>query len=130
MTQPALDDPGQVVEADWTWTGDAFESGVQIAIGKGGLIVEVGGELRRVGEELGKVVLGRVVERKPGRAPELRVAVLELLAPELRLLGQHLLLGRGQDAVEPPKYGERQDDVLVLAPLEGHESGRPRSRGS
>jgi formimidoylglutamate deiminase len=42
MTQPALDDPPQVVEADWTWTGDAFESGVQIAVGNDGLIAEVG----------------------------------------------------------------------------------------
>lgn len=41
MTQPARDDPPQVVEADWTWTGDAFES-VRIAVGNDGLIAEVG----------------------------------------------------------------------------------------
>ena len=32
---------------------------------------------------------------------------------------QHLLLGRRQHAVDAPQHGERQDDVLVLAALEG-----------
>ena len=34
--------PGQVVQADWTWTGDSFESGVQIAVDAAGRILQVG----------------------------------------------------------------------------------------
>jgi formimidoylglutamate deiminase len=33
---------GQVVEADWTWTGDAFAHGVQLRVGGDGRIAEVG----------------------------------------------------------------------------------------
>ncbi|MBV8199007.1 MAG: formimidoylglutamate deiminase [Acidobacteria bacterium] len=35
--------PGaQIVEADWTWTGDGFASGVQVRVGGDGRIAEVG----------------------------------------------------------------------------------------
>jgi hypothetical protein len=44
--------------------------------------------------------------------------ILEL-PPELRLGLQDLGLGRRQDAIEAPEHSERQDDILVLAALEG-----------
>ncbi|MEO8201702.1 MAG: formimidoylglutamate deiminase, partial [Gemmatimonadota bacterium] len=34
--------PNQIIEADWTWTGHALESGVQVDVGSGGLIERVG----------------------------------------------------------------------------------------
>jgi formimidoylglutamate deiminase len=33
--------PAQIIEADWTWTGDRFESGVQVAVGATGRIDEL-----------------------------------------------------------------------------------------
>jgi hypothetical protein len=75
--------------------------------------------VRRVGEQLLEVVARRVVEREARDLAELRVEVLELLAPQLGLLAQHLLLGRGQHAVEAPQDCEREEDVLVLSALEG-----------
>ena len=75
---------------------------------------DVGG----VGEQLLEVVARRVVKREPGGAPELRVEVVEP-ALVLCLDHQHLPLRGRQHAVEPSQYRQRQDDVLVLAPLEG-----------
>ena len=83
------------------------------------VVPQVGGEMRRVGEELVEVVARGVVEREPRDLPQLWVEVLELLALQLGLLGQHLLLGAGQHAVETAQDGERQDDVLVMAAPEG-----------
>jgi formimidoylglutamate deiminase len=42
VTEPARGSSRQVVEADWTWTGDRFESGVQIVVDDDGRIGEVG----------------------------------------------------------------------------------------
>ena len=75
-------------------------------------------DVGRVGEQFLEVVARRVVEGEARGAPELRVEVVEL-ALQTALDLQHLPLGGGQHAVEPPQHGERQDDVLVLAPLEG-----------
>ena len=50
----------------------------------GDVVAQVGGEVRRVGEELLEVVAGGVVEGEAGDLAELRVEVLELLAPAAR----------------------------------------------
>lgn len=34
--------PAEILEADWTWTGERFESGIQVHIGRDGRIAEVG----------------------------------------------------------------------------------------
>ena len=90
----------------------------------GDVVPQVRREVRRVGEELLEVVPRRVVEGEPRRLAKLAPRILEL-ALELGLGLQDLDLGRGQHAVEPAENGERQDDVLVLAALEGvaHEVG-------
>ena len=85
----------------------------------GDVVAQVRRQMRRVGEELVEVVAGGVVEREARDPAELRVEVLELLAPKLGLFRQHLLLRAGQHAVQAAQDGERQDDVLVLAALEG-----------
>jgi hypothetical protein len=80
---------------------------------------EIGGQVRRVGHQLVEVVARGVVEREAGDPAELRVEVLQLLAPQVGLASEHLLLGGRQHAVEAPQDGEGEDDVLVLAALEG-----------
>ena len=85
----------------------------------GDVVAQVRRQVRRVGEELLEVVAGRVVEGEAGDLPQLRVEVLELLTAQLGLLPEDLLLCGGQDAVESPQDGERKDDVLILAALEG-----------
>jgi len=75
--------------------------------------------VRGVRQQLLEVVAGGVVEGETRDLPELRVEVLELLAPQLGLLAEHLLLGTGEHAVEAAQDRERQDHVLVLAALEG-----------
>ncbi len=37
---------------------------------------------------------------------------------QFRLAFEYLMLGRREHAVETPQYGQRQNDVLVLASLE------------
>jgi hypothetical protein len=49
----------------------------------------------------------------------LRVEVLEPLALQFGLALEDPFLGAGQHAVEASEDGERKDDVLVLASLEG-----------
>src|SRR6266850_2883893 len=85
----------------------------------GNIVSEIRREMRRVCEELLEVVPGRVVEGEPRDLPKLRVKVLELLASQLCLLTENLLLGIGQHAVQTPQDRERKDHVLVLAALEG-----------
>jgi hypothetical protein len=83
------------------------------------VVAQVGGEVRCVGEELLEVVPRGVVEGEAGDLAKLGIEVLELLASQLGLLRENLLLGAGQHAIEASKDGQRQDDVLVLAALEG-----------
>ena len=84
----------------------------------GDVVAQVLRDVGGVGEQLPEVVARRVVEGEPRGAPELRVEVVEL-ALEPGLDGQHLLLGGRQHAVEAAQHGKGQDDVLVLAALEG-----------
>src|SRR5207249_5888057 len=84
----------------------------------GDVVAQVCGEVRRVGQELREVVTRGVVEREASDLAKLRVEVLELPVPQFSLLREHLLLGAGKHAVETAQNGEREDDVLVLAPLE------------
>ncbi len=42
MSEPVREGLPQVVQADWTWTGDAFEPGIQIGVGNDGRIAAVG----------------------------------------------------------------------------------------
>jgi hypothetical protein len=83
------------------------------------VIPEVGCEVRRVGERLLEVAAGRLVEGEAGDLAELRVRVLQPFSPDLTLPRQHLLLGQREHATRTPQHRERQDDVLVLAALEG-----------
>ena len=53
-----------------------------------------------------------------GRIQQLRVEVLELPVPQLGLLRQDQVLGIAQHTVETTQDGERQDDILIPAPLE------------
>jgi len=62
-----------------------------------------------------EVVARGVVEGEAGHPPELRVEVLEPLAPELRLAREDLRLRARQDAADAAQHGERQDDVLAAA---------------
>ena len=114
-----LEEQPRLVElADRVVEVELLEHLAHVRAEAGDVVAQVGGEVGRVGEELVEVVAGGVVEREAGRLAELRVEVLELLALELRLALEHLLLGGGEHAVEPPQDRERQDDVLVLAALE------------
>ena len=84
----------------------------------GDVVAQVLRDVRGVGEQLLEVVARRVVEGEAGGAPKLRVEVVDLArVPGLDL--QDVPLVGGQHAVEPAQHGERQDDVLVLASLEG-----------
>ena len=85
----------------------------------GDVVAQVGSEVRGVRQQLLEVVAGGVVEGEAGGAPKLGVEVLESLALELSLAFEDALLRVREHAVEATQYGERQDDVLVLAPLEG-----------
>jgi hypothetical protein len=75
--------------------------------------------VRRVAEQLVEVVARGVVEGEAGSSAQLGVQVLEPLALELPLALEHALLLVGQNAVQAPKDGEREDHILVLAALEG-----------
>jgi len=78
---------------------------------------EVRGQVLVVVEELLEVEGRGVVEGVAGGLPEEGVGVLQpVLVLPVGL--QHLLLRRGQDLVDPPQHRERQDHVLVRAPLE------------
>ena len=59
----------------------------------------------------------RVVEREAGRLAKLWGKVSQL-SLEFGVLGQHFMLGRLQNTVEPSKDGKRQDHVRVLAAFE------------
>ena len=54
----------------------------------GDVVAQVGGQVRRVGEQPLEVVAGRVVEGEARSLAELRVEVLQLLAPQLGLLAR------------------------------------------
>lgn len=83
------------------------------------VVPQLGREVRRVGQELVDVVARRVVEGEAGGAPELCVGALEAFALEFRLPLENGLLAVSEDAIETAVHGEWQDDVLVLAALEG-----------
>jgi hypothetical protein len=80
--------------------------------------LQVGGNVRRVAEQLVEIVPRSVVEGETRRFAQLGVEVMQPLAAELSLALQHLPFGRGKDAVEAAQHGERQDHILVLAALE------------
>ncbi len=111
--------PGLVQLADGVVEIELLQHFPHVGAEAGDVVAQVCRQVRSVGEELFKVVARGVVEREPGGLPQLRVEVLQLFPPQLRLLAQHLLLGGGQHAVEPPEYRERQNDVLVMAAPEG-----------
>ena len=65
-----------------------------------------------------KVVAGCVVEGESRRTAKLTVEVVQA-ASKFGLSFKHGLFCGRQHAVKPPQHGQRQDDVLVFAPLEG-----------
>jgi hypothetical protein len=85
----------------------------------GDVVAEVGRQVRRIGEEFLEVVPGGVVEGESRCLAELGVEVLQPLATKLGLSLEHLLLGGGEHAVEPPQDREGKNHVLVLAAFEG-----------
>jgi hypothetical protein len=113
------EEPGLVELADGVVEVELLQHLAHVRAEAGDVVPEVGGDVRRVGEELLEVVAGGVVEGEARDLPELRVEVLELLALQLGLLAEDLLLGVGEYAIETAQDRERQDDVLVLAALEG-----------
>jgi len=82
------------------------------------VVAQVVGQRRRVGEQAAEVVERGVVEGEAGLGAQQVVEVVDPVAV-LGIGGQHRRLGRRQHAVEAPQHGQRQDDVLVLAALEG-----------
>ena len=65
-----------------------------------------------------EIVLGGVVEREPGCTAELPVEVFESPALQFCLPLKYVLSRWSQNAIEPAQHGQRQDDILILAPLE------------
>lgn len=70
-------------------------------------------------QELLEVVPGGVVEGITRSLAQQLVRVLEPLGLHLGVGPEHLHFCGGENAVEAPKDGERQDDVLILAAFEG-----------
>ena len=84
----------------------------------GDVVAQILRDVGGVGQQLGEVVAGRVVEGESGGGLKQPLGVLDLvLVPGLDL--HHLQLAGGQHAVEPAQHGERQNHVLVLPTLEG-----------
>ena len=111
--------PGLVELADGVVEVELLEHLAHVGAEAGDVVAEVRRQVRRVGEQLLEVVARRVVEGEARDLPELRIEVLEFLAAQFGLLPKHLLLRACQNAIEAPKNGERKNDVLVLAALEG-----------
>ena len=78
--------PGLVELADGVVEVELLQHLAHVRAEAGDVVAQVGGEVRRVGEELVEVVARGVVEGEAGGLAELRVEVLELLAPQLGLL--------------------------------------------
>ena len=116
-----LEEQARLVElADGVVEVELLQHLAHVRAEAGDVVAQVGGEVRRVGEELLEVVARRVVEgeaRTPcgaaGRGSRASCPCSSACRSE------HLLLGRRQHAVEAAQDGERQDHVLVLAALEG-----------
>ena len=84
----------------------------------GDVVAQVLRDVGGVGQQLGEVVAGGVVEGESGGGLKQPLGVLDLvLVPGLNL--HHLPLAGGQHAVEPAQHRERQNHVLVLPTLEG-----------
>ena len=84
----------------------------------GDVVAQVLRDVGGVGQQLGEVVAGGVVEGESGGGLKQPLGVLDLvLVPGLDL--HHLQLAGGQHAVEPAQHSERQNHVLVLPALEG-----------
>jgi hypothetical protein len=112
------EEPGLVQLADGVVEVEPLQHLAHVRAEAGDVVPQVRREVRRIGQELVEVVAGGVVEGEARGAAELAARILQLpLEPAFRL--QDAGLGRGQDAVEAAEHGERQDDVLVLAALEG-----------
>jgi len=71
-----------------------------------------------VGQEFFEVVAGGIVEGEARCLPEQRIEVLQLSLVACLCL-EHLLLRRQEHAVETAKDCQREDNILVLAALEG-----------
>src|ERR1700726_1018818 len=84
---PEIPETPQIIEADWTWTGDGFTSGVQLRIGDDGRIEEVG----RLGVE------AAATRRLPGQAllPGLVSAHSHAFQRALRGRGERFPAGAG-----------------------------------
>ena len=97
---------------------ELFEDFAHVRAEAGDVVPQVRGQVGRIGQELFEIVAGGVVKGEAGGLAKLGVGVFELLVGELVLGFEDLLLGRGQDAVEPPQDRKRQDHVLILAAFE------------
>ncbi len=97
---------------------ELFEDFAHVGAEAGDVVVQVGGEVGRVGEQTVEGVERRVVEGEAGGAAQLRIEILEL-ALELSVDLKDMLLGGLEHAIKAAQDREGQDDVLVLAALEG-----------
>jgi len=87
---------------------ELLEHGAHVRAEPGDLVAQVRSEARRVGHALFEVVARSVSEGEAGDPAELRIEVFQLLAPQLALLRQHILLGARENAIQTAQHGERQ----------------------
>ena len=66
----------------------------------GDIVAQVSCQVRGIGKRLLEIVARGVVEGESGNPSKLRIEVLKFLFPQLGLLGENLLLGAGQHAVD------------------------------
>ena len=79
--------------------------------------VQVGRELVGVVEQPRQVELRQVVERAPGDLPQPVPDHGGRLVPDPGVFGEDARLRGGEQAVEAPQHGQRQDDLAVLVAL-------------